>query len=254
MPTAVGNSQFQLSYQISPIILTGGSAANMPGGMLPILSLTQSQDFSDGLLQGSGSGSDDLDNYFAQFVPVGSVLISQDFGRYPFANQQVAANAVIAQPLTVGMKMICPVRDGGYANKLSVLTALRSTLADHNNSGGTYTIATPWYTYTDCLMVSWRDISGEETKQAGYAWLFEFEQPLLTLQQAQQAQNNLMNKVSSGSAVDGDPPAWSGLSQTVGSPPSLAAPSVIPAAANTAGTGVAAPAPNRVSGTDRFAP
>lgn len=245
--SSAGKDQFQLSYQISPIILVGGIASDVPGGSIPIVSLTDSNQFDTGLLSNSGAFGKKPDDYFAQFVVMaGGTLISNQFGQYPFANNQVAANAVIAQPKNISVRMICPVReDGGYAQKLAIMTALQSSLAEHNNSGGTYTIATPFFTYTDCLMLEMRDVSSGETKQAQYEWQIDFWQPLLTLQQAQQAQNALMNKLSSGAAVDGDPPAWSGLSTTTGSPPSLATPSVVPAAQGAAGAGVAAPSPNR---------
>jgi hypothetical protein len=239
-----GKDQFQLSYQISPIILTNGIAANVSGG-IPIVSLTNSDLFNDGLLS-SGSADRSLDDYFAQFVVLaGGTLIDNQLGKYPFANQQVASNAVITQPLTVSVRMICPVREaGGYSAKLATITALRSSFADHVNSGGTYTVATPFYTYLDGILLSMRDVSGGESKQAQYAWQLDFEFPLLTLEAANEAQSALMSKISSGAEVPGDPPAWSGLSATIGNPSTLATPSVVPAASGAAGAGVSAPFPS----------
>ena len=106
--------QFKLTYELSPIILTGGIATNIPGGGLPIVSITEALNFTEGLLSG---GEDlDLDDFFAHFVPLaGSSLIDQQIAKYPLANQTVAANAVITQPLNISMRMIVAAKDGvGY--------------------------------------------------------------------------------------------------------------------------------------------
>ncbi len=235
-----GQDAYKLAFQLSPVILTGGAANLIPGGMLPIISLTEAVGFTTGIL--SGGDLPDMDNFFAHFQPMpGASLIDNQVGTYPFANQQVAANAIITQPLSVSLRMICPVREPlGYASKLATMMALKATLSAHNNSGGTYTVATPSYFYTNCLMTGFKDVTSGESKQAQVTWQMDFVQPLLTLDQAAQAQNNLMSKISSGTAIDGVP-TWSGLAPTVGLPPSLAAGSLIPAASGTSGSAVASP-------------
>lgn len=241
MGISAGLEVFKLSFQLSPVILTGGIANFIPGGMLPLLSITQSASFLEGLL----SGSDDLadpDQFFANFHPLpGATMIDQQIGKYPFANQTVAANAVITQPLTISMRMICPARgELGYAVKLATMMAVQATLAQHNASGGTYTIATPSFFFTNCVMLGMKDVSNTEDKQAQNTWQLDFEKPLLTLQDAQQAQNNLMSQISAGTPISGTP-AWSGLPPTVGNPSSIAAPSVVPAATSPAGASSASP-------------
>ena len=233
-----GEIAYKLSFQISPIILTGG-IARLVGGMLPIIAITESLDFALGLLSG-GSPDVSLDNFFASYEPLpGSRLIAQKVGLYPYANQQVASNAVIQQPLNISMLMICPVRkSGGYAAKLATMMALQSALTQHNNSGGTYTIATPSYIYTNCLLLDLHDASGSDSKQPQNRYVWDFLQPLLTLQQAQEAQNNLMQKITDGTALNGQP-AWSGLGPTVGVPSSLAGSSVIPSLAGPVGASTA---------------
>jgi hypothetical protein len=242
MSLSAGEVQFKLSYQLSPIILTGGIAAAIPGGMLPIILLTQGLSFVDGLL--SGGADLDLDEYFAHFEPLpGSTLINQSIGKYPFANQQVAANAVIRQPLRVSMRMICPARGAsGYALKLATMTTLQAVIAQHNNSGGTYTIATPSFFYTNMVMSDpgMTDTSAGNSQQRQNTYQLDFEQPLLTLQDAIQAQNNLMSQISAGMPV-GASPSWSGTSPTVGNPASLGAIGFIPGATGPAGTQTAAP-------------
>jgi hypothetical protein len=236
-----GLAQFKLSFELSPIILTNGIAKNVPGGMMPIISLTEAQNFDTGLL--SGSAGPDLDNFFANFIPLpNATLIDQDIGMYPFANQAVAANAVIAKPLAISYRMICPVRQaGGYSAKLAVMMALQASLQQHNNSGGTYTLVTPSYIYVNCLMTSMRDISPlGDTAQKQTEWQLDFVKPLLTLDDAEQAQNSLMSKFTSGTQINGDP-AWSGLPPTVGDPSSLAGPSIVPPASDLFGSGASGP-------------
>lgn len=225
-------ASFSLSYELSPVILTNGIASGVVGGAIPIISLLQGNSFSEGLL-GSGD-SVSIDNAFAVFIAVaGSSLINNDVGLYPFANQQTAANAIVTKPLGISFKMLCPAKQpGDYGgNNLAIMTALQAALAQHNITGGTYTLVTPTYVWTDAIMTGMRDISGGETKQLQYAWQLDFIKPLVTLAEAQQAQNNLMSKISGGAPVNGQP-AWSGPST---SPASVQAPSSVPAAQRPSG-------------------
>jgi hypothetical protein len=236
---------FKLTFQLSPIILTGGVAALIPGGMLPIISITESLSFPLGLLSG-GSSDLGLDDFFANFEPIpGGTLEDQQIGTYPFANQQVAANAVIRQPLSISMIMICPVRPNvGYLTKIATMTALKSVLDQHNSTGGTYTVSTPANFYDNCLMTKMTDVSSGQSKQVQDRFRLDFVQPLLTLQAAQAAQNNLMGQISGGTMVSGDPPAWSAPPPTVGAPSSLAGVSAVPALSSPSGASVASPTPS----------
>lgn len=174
-----------------------------------------------------------LDDYFGQFEPAaGASLISQEIGHYPFANQAVAANAVIAQPLRISMIMICPARTaGGYAAKQSVMTGLQNSLANHNSLGGTYSVMTMSYIYTNCLLTNLEDVTAGDSNQFQAKWRFDFEQPLLTLQQAQAAQNALMAKLGSGTAINGQPSTSGG---PVNTQQPVALPSAVPSAQGTA--------------------
>lgn len=234
-----GLIQFQVAYQISPVILTGGLAQNVPGGMIPIISLTQSQDYDLGLL--SNSDNIDPDDFFAAFTPLpGATLVDNAVATYPFANARVAANAIVTNPLRVSLLVTVPVRKvGGYAEKQQVMTALKTSLDQHNLAGGTYTVATPSFSYTNCLLTSFRDVGGTESKQAQLQWQMDFLQPLLTSADAQSAQNSLMTKISNGTAVAGDPPSFSGPQPSLGDPNSGTAPRAVPAARMPAGAAVA---------------
>ncbi len=192
---------FQQNYEICPIYLVGGIAGQMAGGIMPITALTQPLPPSSWALANIATN----DAYFAKFYPLpGATLIDDEFGEYPFANQAVAANAVIAGPLVCSMVMVCPTKDpGGYGQKLSTMTALQSALAQHRNMGGLYNVATPSFVWTNCLLKRLVDISSGETKQKQTEWQFDFRRPLVTLAQAQMAMNNQMSKIASGVQTDG---------------------------------------------------
>jgi hypothetical protein len=228
-------SAFQLGFQISPIILSGGVASGVPWGYLPIVSITESVNFVTGLL--SGASNLTLDNFFAQFVPaVGASLVDNQIGHYPFANQTVAANAIITQPLRVAMRMITPVREAnGYVKKLATMSLLKSVLAQHNAKGGTYIVVTPSCIYRDCVMVSMRDVGGSSGRQAQAEWLLEFEQPLLTLSQAAQVLSNGMSKLSNGLPWDG---STSGPGTSPGNALGGASATSIPASEGLIGTSI----------------
>jgi hypothetical protein len=214
-------STYDLAFQVSPIILVDGIASNTLGGMLPIIALTgQLAAAAQGVLS---SGSLSVDDFFARFVPVpGSTLISLQVATYPFANQAVAANATIQQPLNISLRMIAPVKDtAGYLTKLAIWTALQNSLTAHNAAGGTYSIATPAFIYTDCLLTQMTDATGGAGKQQQIEYQLDFVRPLVTQQQATTAFNGLMSKLNSGAQLSGATPAagssfWSNAATAVG--------------------------------------
>lgn len=199
---SIGRTIYQLAYEISPILLQGGIAASIPGGVLPIVALTEGANFTAGLL--GGEVNIDLSSYFAHFEPMaGSMLVNNEVGRYPFANQTVAANAIITQPLTVSLMMSCPVKgDDGYALRLATLTILTQTIQKHVNLGGLFTVATPAYVYTNCLLRQIRDASaGSGTSQRQYMFQWDFEQPLITETAAEAANSDFISKLTQGVRV-----------------------------------------------------
>jgi hypothetical protein len=212
---SITRTAYQLAFQISPIFLVGGIAALIPGGVLPIVALTQAADFELGLL--NGSVNTDLDQFLCHWRPLpGTTLVANQVSLNPFANQAVAADAVIAQPLNVSMLMDCPAQlEGGYAGKLATLTVLQTALTMHNASGGTYTVLTPAGFYTNCLLTLVRDVSGGDSKQPQHTWQFDFLQPLLSLNQAGQVYNSLMSKIAGGLQTP-QIPVWTGGTQLGG--------------------------------------
>ena len=123
----LGRTVYQLGFQVSPIILVGGVASSL-GGLLPIVAITESVNFTLGLLHG---GTDlDLDSFLCHYAPLpGSTLIQNDIGHYPFANQAVAANAVISQPNRVSFMMTATAKaEGGITAKFISFLALKAVL------------------------------------------------------------------------------------------------------------------------------
>lgn len=195
---------YKLQFAISPIIMTGGLASNIVGGALPVLAISSALAFTGGLLT-EGSTSMGLDDYFAYFQPApGGTLIDQQIGMYPFANQYVAANATIQEPLAISMMMICPVgRGGGYASRLGQMSSIQQAFDQHNKSGGLYSVMTPAFVYTDCVMTSMTDVSSLATKQVQNTYKLDFIKPLVSMADAAGAQNALMSSISNGVATDG---------------------------------------------------
>ncbi|MFW0766690.1 hypothetical protein ACN0IV_12705 [Trabulsiella odontotermitis] len=205
---------FRLAYEVSPIILVDGIAADIPGGMLPIAAITEGLSIVNGLLHG------EIDNGpMTHFMPLaGTTMIQQDIGNMNFYNLVTAANAVVKRPNRVMMQMLRPAstEDGGYSTKGMSFTALKLALDKHNQSGGSYTVLTPSCIYTGCLLRSVIDTSGfsDQNKQVQYSWQFEFEQPLLTISQLEAVLGNLMDKFESGMPSTGGL-SWSGVKQSL---------------------------------------
>ncbi len=235
MSGSIFRSIFQLGFQASPIVLTGGVAAGVPGQMLPIMVITEGVSIVAGALSGSFPTS--LDQLFAQFTVIpNATLISQVIAHYPLANQAVASNAVITQPLKVSVRMDCPANsNGAYVTKIATLTALQAVLSAHNASGGLYTVVTPSLIYTNCLLENLSDISSSESRQVQYQWQFDFEQPLVTLQAAQQAYSGLLNKISSGTQMSSTP-SWSGPDASAGGSSGNASSAVVSGSGNLTGS------------------
>jgi len=212
MTVSAGLISWKSANQISPIILTGGIALSQGGG-IPIVNFTNPG--TTGLTSTvngvtvSGQVSDEnvdaqLDGFNANFYPAqGSTLLDFQAATYPFANQAVAANALIANPLNISMIMSFPATgDFPYSTRQNTLIALVNTLKQHAILGGLYSVVTPGYIYTNCILLRLTDISGDlRHPQEQLKW--DFFQPLVSQQAAQQAQNNLTQTITNGTQPSG---------------------------------------------------
>jgi hypothetical protein len=210
---AVGRAAWELMFQLSPIMLTGGALAAQLPSWLPGVPITAATALGTvaGIAASAAGGSGlalptSLDDAFAQFQPMpGGTVLDQQIATYPFANQQVAANSVIQQPCRMSFQMICPARGPlSYWTKLAAMEAMIQALYLHNQNGGTYTLLTPSYIYFNCLMRNMRDTSSGQTKQVQNIWTLDFEQPLLTVEQAGSAiqrLNGMLTDLDAGTQV-----------------------------------------------------
>lgn len=185
-------ADFQLSYEISPIILQGGIAQSLPDGAMAITDLTEI----------AGTSGFTYDDYFAHFKCLpNSTLAEWQIAEYPFASLVMAANAVIQMPLKISMLMICPAQNDAnrnYAAKTSIMTSLQIQLKTHILMGGTFTVVTPTYTYSDVLLKQIRDVTSNSTKQVQLLYQWDFEQPLITQSGANQVLGTFNSNVESG--------------------------------------------------------
>ena len=232
MSISPGYVAWKVAFQLSPILFVGGITGNL-GVPLPIVAFTEAINLPLGLL--SNGENIELDDFFANFQPLpGATLVEQEFGRYPFANQQVATNAVIFQPKHISMLMQVPARNQfGYYEKLAIMELLQATITLHNQLGGSYTILTPSYIYTGCVMKSFRDVTVGASHQVQTTWQLDFEQPLLTADTGGGlvgALNSLYTNLTNGTQSASVAPL-----ATTSTPLSGAAPSVIPSSSS-AGT------------------
>jgi len=199
MPSS--NTYAQLTFQVCPIVLSGGIASQIPGGMLAMLQLFVGTGINSlGLPFDIG----DLDDAFGAFnVMPGGTLVNQQIAKYPFANQWVAANATIREPLTLSVIMDAPMRGpNAWIIKQVIMTSLKATLEKHNNAGGTYTVMTPAYMYDNLIMTALTDNSRGNNSLPQNAWRFDFERPLVALADLEGAQNQLMSKISGSLPVN----------------------------------------------------
>ena len=245
MSYSPGQADFKMTYEISPIALSGGVASGIVGSMMPLMSVLQAIAFN-GLADAGNFG---LDDAFAYFRPLPNTsLIDNQIGKYPFANMAIAANAIIRQPLTISMLMICPVKDaGGYAAKTGIMTSLQNTLANHCAQGGTFSVATPAFFFSDLILTGLHDVSGGESAQGQVMWKWDFEKPLITLQDAAAAQNQLMSQISNGLPTDGSQTGTNAVGAG-------ASPGAYPAAAATPSAGISSNVAPGTIGFDFLSP
>ena len=236
---------FSLSYQKSPILFVGGIAGNLYP--LPIVSLTDGVFFPSGVVSGS-VGLELRDFMFDYFPLSGSTFVNNQIGQYPFANQSVAANAIISEPLNISLLMHAyPRGPAAYAQRQSVFTALKKSLDQHTALGGTYNVATPVYIFQNLILTGLTVVSDGDEKRPQSKFRWDFVQPLLTLQAAQAAQGVLMQKTTAQVQVTPNAQgvvSWSGSSTGVGNASSGQGVAAIPASTPLAVSSVNAPSPS----------
>lgn len=230
-------SDYEYSFQVTPIILIGGIATT---GAMGIVTLLQSYNYKAGITGRADPGSPT----FASFRPVpGHSLMNNEVATYPFANQTTAANAVITAPLDISLEMLVPATGAiNASNKLSIITSLKSSLDKHTSLGGYYNIATPSYVYQGCLLTSLVDASDEDDgAQPQVRWIWNFTQPLITSQAAQAAQNPQMNTLSKQTQNSGDPPGSNTFQSQASNPSANIVQNYVPSTSGALGSNLPPP-------------
>jgi len=129
----------------------------------------------------------------------GSTLWESEIAEYPFYTNQIAANAQVQRPLRVSMLGHAPAGGGTpWSLKLATIFALQGLIQAHINAGGTFTVMTPSYVYSNCLLTNFVDVSSGETNQPQVSWQMDFVQPLLTLPQSNGTLNTFYQTVANG--------------------------------------------------------
>lgn len=243
-------TDFQDSFSLCPIYLVGGVAGQGQLGISEVLrplasgGVGSASGLTAGTSTASGSAttsSDALggyayDNFGIFSVLPGGSLMDIENAKYPLANQTYASNASITQPLKISFEMLVPAsEDIPFSLKRSIMTALKSVLDQHTSLGGYYTAYTPAYIYNNLLLTSL--IDGSEDERGGQPqtrWIWDFEQPLLTVQQGQAAQSQAAYRMTGGTFIAGNPP---GSAQTSTASNSVGNQKVVASSGNIGSTG-----------------
>jgi hypothetical protein len=197
-----GNSTaFTLAYEWSPIIMTDGIFSWSPLGF-PIIAVTQAL-ASAGTVNASILSGGNIAPFkqplFTWRPMPGSTLWESEVAEFPFYTNQIAANAQVQRPLRVSMLGHCPAGGGTpWVIKIATMTALQKVIQAHINAGGTFTVLTPSYVYTGCLLVNFQDVSAGETNQSQVSWQMDFMQPLITFPNVGGALSTFMTTIANG--------------------------------------------------------
>lgn len=163
----------------------------------------------NGLISGAVRGNvnlPDLDNTWCHWQnSTKNTLINNSISQYPYANQTVAANALVTQSPSISMQMVCPPRgSGAMLAKILTIQSLISLLNKHCQLGGYFNIITPGQFYTKMLLTSVTDSSPDATSQPASQYTFQFTRPLTQKNEAAQKMSTLMTKASDGMPSIGD--------------------------------------------------
>ena len=98
--------------------------------------------------------------------------------------------------------------------KLVTISALQSVLQAHASLGGTFIVATPSVIYNRCILRTVKDVTAGNDALPQRTWMWDFEQPLITLTGAEEAVNNFLNKIGAGDVVT--EPSWTNTVNALG--------------------------------------
>lgn len=185
--------KFRMQYEYAPILLKYGIADGFSEKVMSILQLTQ---------QGGYPVSDS--GYFGYFAFVnGGTYMQNTVAQYPFANQYVAANAIVRQPNNVSLLMNCPATASmPIDRRQSIFQSLIASLDRHVAMGGLFVVYTPMGILDNCVLLATRDASNGENAILQNGIIFDFQQPLImTIDDANKASNTTAGKIDAGAKI-----------------------------------------------------
>lgn len=198
---------YSLAFEKSPILLTGG-IAQLVGGTLPIIALSEGMNILSNAITGNIKGILEGETFFI-FKPIaGGSVIRNAVAMTPFYNQVTVANSLISEPNTISLRCLCPISRSNHAlSKTVKFTNIVNLLEYHNNNGGLYTVLTPSYIYRDCIMQNIIDenSSVDGSSQFQSVWRMDFIQALVSKSSATHVLNHFMEKATGGNLAT---PTW----------------------------------------------
>lgn len=198
---------YKLAFETSPILLTGG-IAELAGGVLPIIAISEGLNLGVNALIGNFEGLTQGEPFFSFKPSAGGTVIQNTVGTYPFLNQTTAANSIITEPLHFSLIAYCPVDSNKKPfDRLIKFETIMNALTYHNNNGGLYTVLTPSYIYRDCFLTSVVDLQSgaDDNGQSQVTWRFDFLKPLIAEGKTQQVLSSFLNKANGGNITK---PSW----------------------------------------------
>lgn len=201
---------YKLAYEYSPIYFTGGLISSWSTALgnsigLPIIAITEALSVTGNTINGILSGSNvtlPAQPFFTWRPLPGGTLWKSEIAEFPFYTNQIAANSQVQQPLNISMLGHCPASNSApFTVKLATMEALQAFIQVHVNNGGTFSVATPSYIYTNCLLTQMTDVSQGESNQSQVSWQLDFTQPLLTFGGNGNVLSGLLTDISGGSTV-----------------------------------------------------
>ncbi|CAI3954264.1 unnamed protein product [Commensalibacter communis] len=194
---------YKLAFETSPILLTGG-VAELAGGVLPIIAISEGLNLGINALLGNFEGVMESTRFFSFKPSAGGSVIQNTVGMYPFLNQATAANTIITEPLHFSLTAYCPVDSNKKPfDRLVKFETIVNALTYHNNNGGLYTVLTPSYIYRDCFLTNVVDLQSgvDDSGQSQVTWRFDFIKPLISEEKTKQVLTSFLNKTKGGNVT-----------------------------------------------------
>ena len=178
----MSTDDYHKTYEINPVILTGGIATGDGLKISDLLGWSKNKPFA----------------YFK--VLDGTQQLSYSIAEHPVYNLETAATAVMRNPLTIQFLMVV-IKSESHPLQLQhdKMVKFIDQLRLHAKKGGLFTLATPFYPYTNTIITEIMQANIEDVKFGLQNGLhLTFRKPLVDLEDAANAYNEQMNRLDKG--------------------------------------------------------